>query len=265
LIYAGCDLGIASAKVVITENKTILANEIVPYKSFPDKAAKAAMEGALRNAGLSGDEVVSCMATGFGQKVVPFADQIDSNEICLIRALRLLNPHVKTVIDVGGHFMIASDITPDWKPVHLAKLDDCAAGTGLFIEMIAGMLEFSMEELNAGSIIAKNPVRLTNTCVGFVETEVISRINEGYSRYDVFAGITKSVAGKIKSLANKVDMLSEVAMTGGVAKYAGVTREVERYFGIKFADLNGVDPQIVAAFGAALLAEENTTCGVKPR
>jgi len=42
-IYAGCDLGICSAKVVITENKTILAYEIVPYKSFPQKAAEAAI------------------------------------------------------------------------------------------------------------------------------------------------------------------------------------------------------------------------------
>ncbi len=263
MIYAGCDLGISSAKVVITENQTILACEIVPYKSYPDKAVASAMEGALRKAGVSKDEVVSCLATGFGRKVVTFADQVDSNEICLFRALRLLNPQVKTVIDVGGHYMIASNITPDWKPLHLAKLDDCAAGTGFFIEMIAGMLEFSMNELNAGSIAAENPIRLTNTCVGFVETEVISRINEGYSQYDVYAGVTKSVAGKIKSLAKKVDMLSEVAMTGGVAKYAGVTREVESYLGIKFADLNGVDPQIVTAFGAALLAEENNN-GVKP-
>jgi len=49
-IYAGCDLGVCTAKVVITENRNILACEILPYKSFPHKAAAAAMEGALRRA-----------------------------------------------------------------------------------------------------------------------------------------------------------------------------------------------------------------------
>jgi len=259
LIYAGCDLGISSAKVVITENKTILAHEIIHYKGFPDKAATAAMERALSKAGISGDEVVSCVATGFGQKVVHFADKIDSNELCLLRALRLLNPQVKTMIDVGGHFMIASNITSDWKPLNLAKLDDCASGTGMFIEMIVGMLELPIEELAASSIVSENPVRLTDTCVVFAESAVISRINEGYDRFEIFAGVTHSVAAKIIGLVNKVDILPEVAMVGGVAKYAGVTSELESHFGIKFADLNGVDPQIVAAFGAALLAEENTT------
>ena len=57
MIYAGCDLGISTAKVVVTENRTILASEIVPYKSFPQKAATAAMEGALGKAGLSDDGI----------------------------------------------------------------------------------------------------------------------------------------------------------------------------------------------------------------
>jgi len=43
-----------------------------------------------------------------------------------------------------------------------------------------------------------------------------------------------------------------------------VAREVERQLGLKFTDLGGVDPQIVAAFGAALLAEESDLAGTKP-
>ena len=51
----------------------------------------------------------------------------------------------------------------------------------------------------------------------------------------------------------------EIAALPGVVPLAaaGVTSKVEKHFDIKFADLNGVDPQIVTAFGAALLAEEN--------
>lgn len=263
-IYAGCDLGICTAKVVITENKNILACEVVPYKSFPHKAAEAAMEGALRRAGVSGDEIIPCLSTGFGHKAVRFADWSAPDITCIIRGLRVLNPQVRTVIDVGGHSLIASNIDHNGNLIETAVIEECAAGKGLFIEVMVKALEFTMDELVASSLASENPVRITNTCVVFAESEVISFINEGYSRFDVLAGAILSVAGKIASVAGRIDILPEVAMTGGVAKNAVVAREVERQLGLKFADLGGVDPQIVAAFGAALLAEESDLAGTKP-
>jgi predicted CoA-substrate-specific enzyme activase len=263
-IYAGCDLGICSAKVVITENGTILASEIVPYKSFPDRAAVAAMQGALHRVGLSGDVIVPCLATGFGDKVVRFADRTAPDITCLLRGLRALNPRVRTVIDVGGHTLRASNTTNNGELHHTAFIEDCAAATGLFIEVMAKVLEFPMEELAANSLVSENPIRITNTCVVFAESEVISFINEGHSRYDIFAGIALAVAAKISSVARRIDIFPEVAMTGGVARNVVVKREVERHLGLKFADLGGVDSQIVAAFGAALLAEESDLTGKKP-
>jgi predicted CoA-substrate-specific enzyme activase len=262
-IYAGCDLGIATAKVVITENKNILACEVVPYKSFPHKAAAAAMEGALRRAGVSGNGVIPCLSTGFGHKAVRFADRTAPDITCLLRGLRELNPQVRTVIDVGGHTLIASNIGENGDLLETAVVEDCAAGKGLFIEVMVKALEFTMEELVACVLASENPIRTTNTCVVLAESEVISSINEGYSRFDVLAGAVLSVAAKIASVSRRIDILPEVAMTGGVAKNAVVAREVEKQLGLKFADLGGVDPQIVAAFGAALLAEESYNAGTK--
>ena len=262
-IYAGCDLGICSAKVVITENGTILASEIVPYKSFPDRAAVAAMQGALHRVGLPGDAAVPCLATGFGDKVVRFADGKASNATCILRGLRALNPHVRTVIDVGGHTLNAFNTTNNGGLHRTAFIEDCAAATGLFIEAMAKVLEFSMEEMAAASLASENSVRITNTCVVFAESEVISFINEGHSRYDIFAGIALAVAAKISSVARRIDIIPEVAMVGGVARNTVVKREVERHLGLRFADLGGVDPQIVAAFGASLLAGECDLAGTQ--
>ena len=204
-IYAGCDLGICSAKVVLTENKNILTCEVVPYKSFPHKAAASAMEGALRRAGVSGDEVIPCLSTGFGHKAVRFADRTAPDITCILRGLRVLNPQVRTVIDVGGHTLIASNIGQNGDLLETAVVDVCTAATGLFIEVMAKALEFPMEELAAGSLASENPIRITNTCVVFAESEVISSINEGHSRFDVFAGIALAVADKIASVARRID------------------------------------------------------------
>jgi predicted CoA-substrate-specific enzyme activase len=263
-IYAGCDLGIRTAKVVITEDKNIIASEIIPYKSSPRKAATMAMEGALHKAGVFMNGDIPCLSTGFGHKAVPFADWSDTYITCIIRGSRALNPHVRTVIDVGGHSLIASNIDHNGSLIRTAVVEACATGRGLFIEEMVKALEFTMDELTACSLDSKNPTRITNTCVVMAESEVISFINEGYSRFDVLAGMVLSVAGRIAGIARRIDILPEVAMTGGVAKNAVVAREIERQLGIKFADLRGVDPQIVAAFGAALLAEERDVVGMKP-
>lgn len=255
-IYAGCDLGICSAKVVIVSDGAIFSSETVPYKNLPHKASEAAMAGALRRAGLPPDTVVPCLATGFGDKAVRFADGAAPNINCLLRGLRALNPQVRTVIDVGGHTLRVSNTTDDGELHHTAFIEECAAATGMFIETIARVLEFPVEQLSSASLTSEHPMPITNTCVVFAESEVVSYINEGYSRYDVFAGVVMGVVAKISSVARRIDLIPEVAMVGGVARNAVVRNEVERHLGLRFADLGGVDPQVVAAFGAALLAGE---------
>ena len=140
-IYAGCDLGICAAKVVITENGAILARETLPYNSFPHQAADAAMQGALRRAGLPPDTVVPCLATGFGDKAVRFAGGTAPHISCLVRGLRALNPRVRTVIDVGGHTMRVSNFSGEGELLDTAFIEECSGATGMFLETIAQALE----------------------------------------------------------------------------------------------------------------------------
>ena len=52
-------------------------------------------------------------------------------------------------------------------------------------------------------------------------------------------------------------MNEEVAMVGGVAKNSSVVKDFEKDLGLKLADLAGVDPRVIGAFGAALMAKED--------
>ncbi len=256
MICAGCDLGISSAKVVITENGAILAVEIVPYKSFPIKAATSAMERALNKAGLPQERIDSCVATGSGKKIVPFANQVIHHEPCLHRALKELNPEIRTVIDVGGDTLLVNKIGENGELLESAFIDKCTAGTGMFIEIMAKALEIPVNDLTHDFPISNNPFQITNTCVVFAESEVISRINEGHNKLDVFAGVIYAVAAKIAGNARRISLLPEVALTGGITKNVAIVKYLERELNLKFADLGGFDPQAVAAFGAALLASE---------
>jgi len=257
LIYAGCDLGIISAKVVIVTSGEILASEILPYKNHPRQAAVEVMERALDKAGLSLLDIERCLSTGFGKKAVLYASEIIPAAICLHRAIRELNPGVRTVVDVGGHSFTAFNIDDNGRISESAITDKCAAGTGRFIEVIAEALEMPVEELGRASLVSESPVRVTSQCVILAESDVISHINDGSDPLDIFAGISAAVASKVMGLVRRISVNEEVAMTGGVAKNCIVARDFERELGVKLADLGGLDPQLLGAFGAALMAGES--------
>ena len=256
MIYAGCDLGILSAKAAIIENNKTLAYEILPYRNHPKQAAVEAMDKALAYIGLSQERIDCCLSTGFGKKTVPYADGVVPDMVCLHKAVRELNPMVRTVIDVGGHSFTAFNIDDNGKVSASAITDKCAAGTGKFIEVMAKALEMPVEGLNQASLGSNNPVLITNQCVILAESEVISHINAGYDRFDIFAGIADAVAAKIVGLVRRISVDEEVAMVGGVAKNGIVVRAFERKLGLKLTNLGGIDPQVIGALGAALMAKE---------
>ena len=52
-MYAGCDLGAVTARVVIIEDDAIVSSETMPFKKLPVQAAVEALEKALSNGSLT--------------------------------------------------------------------------------------------------------------------------------------------------------------------------------------------------------------------
>lgn len=241
---------------MIVEKGRIIAAETLPYKGFPNEAAARAMELALARAGLRRGDIGSCLATGMGAKAVTGADDSVAEIVCLHRAVRQLNPRARTVIDVGGHSFIAFNVTESGQFKESAVTDRCAAGMGMVLDTMAKVLEMPLDELNAAAAGTNHPVYINNQCPIFVESEVVSLISDGHDTLDIFAGVAASLAGKIAGLVGRVDLIPEVVMVGGVVRNSLVVGNLERKLGLSLASLDGIEPQTVTAYGAALLAEE---------
>ncbi len=254
-MYAGCDLGSVTARVVIIEDGDIISSETMPYKKLPVQAAVEAFEKALSKADLTQDQIDYCVATGFGKKAVPYANADSAEVVCLNRAFRVLNTDVRTVIDAGGQSMRAINFSQKRKVVDSTVNEKCAAGTGRFIEVMAKALELPLDQVSPLSLESQNPVPITSQCGVFAESEVITYVNGGRDRADIIAGIARSVAAKVSSLVRRISLEEEVALVGGVALNAGVRKYVEEELGVKLASLEA-DPQIYGALGAALVARE---------
>jgi predicted CoA-substrate-specific enzyme activase len=256
LLYGGCDLGVVSAKAAIIDGDSLLACEILPYNGSPQEAAAAVVEKVLDRAGVVRGKVDRFLSTGFGGRAVPHSHGVAPDIICLQRAIRRLNPSVRTVINVGGHSFMAFYVDAAGGLGESAVTDLCTAGMGMLLEVISTTLEVPLDELVRESGSPGRTLFIDNQCPVFAESEAISLINEGYDRSDVYAGIVSAVANKIAGQARRLGVIQEVAMVGGVAKNRLVSAILEKNLRLKFADLGGFDPQLVAAYGAALLARE---------
>ena len=256
MLYGGCDLGVVSAKAAIINDDDLLAYEILQYIGFPQEAATVVMEKALARAGVVRSGIARFLSTGFGGKAVPYSDGVVPDTVCLQRALRKLNPKVRTVVNVGGHSFGVFHIDDTGGLGESPVTDMCTAGMGMLLEVISTALELPLDDAAWEATSSGNTLFIDNQCPIFAESEAISLINEGHDRHDVVAGVASAVANKIAGLVRRLGVIEDVAMAGGVAKNRLVMAILERNLGLRFADLERFDPQVVAAYGAALLARE---------
>ena len=255
MIVAGCDVGTLTTKAVIMKDGSMVSYEIVATEAKPEKAAKVVMENTLSKVGLSFKDLDFCVATGWGRKKAGFAGK-DMGEIpCIGKGAYKLNPSLCTVINIGAQASSVIRIGKNGNVLDYGTNDKCASGTGKFLGVISEALELNVSEMGALSLQSKNPVSISNQCAVFAESEVISYVNEGMELADIACGINNSIARRLVTLAKRVGVKEDVCIVGGVAKNIGVVKDLERMLDIEMKKLP-VDPQIVGALGAAVIAEQ---------
>ena len=191
-------------------------------------------------------------ATGYGRARWAAADVEISEITAHALGNYLLLPQVRTIIDIGGQDAKAIALDELGKMTNFVINDKCAAGTGRFLDVMAGILGLDLGELGDMAAKADNPVSISSTCTVFAESEVISQLAKGAAVPDVVAGICASVAGRVASLVKRVGVKDQVCMSGGVALNEGVRRAMEQVLGTPV--VCSPMAQLAGALGAALFA-----------
>lgn len=255
MIVAGCDVGSLTAEAVIMDNGSILGSEIIRVRPRPEQSARDVMDKLLSRLGLTYQEIVYCISTGYGRETISFANDNISEISCHGRGAHWLIPSIRTVIDVGGQDCKAIRVDERGLLVDFVMNDKCAAGTGRSLEIMADVLGVDISELGPLSLQAAGPLVITNQCSIFAEMEILHFMCEEKNLADIAAGINQAMARRVKMLVGKVGIQEQIGMTGGVSKNVGVVKDLERLLGKQFVQFPE-DPQIVGALGAAVFASE---------
>jgi len=258
---AGVDIGAAFSKVVVFDGNKVISYYIAPSSgSYKDTAEKVVAE-ALAKAGLSAGDIAFTMATGYGAANVATRDGVASNISCQGRGASYLFPSVRTVIDVGGQLTKVLKLDDEGRVRAFLQSERCAAGSGKVLQVIARVLQVDLEEIGALSLKSRKRIDFNTGCAVFAETEAVSRVAEGAVKEDILAGLHRALAAKIQTLVERVRLEPDCALVGGGARDIGLVKSIEEIMGLKL--LVPEEPRIVAALGAALIAEEKVASTMK--
>lgn len=227
----GIDIGSTSSKAVILEDGVRVAARKVIEAGIGSEGPDRVFADALSEAGITREEITRVMATGYGRMTFPGADDQASELSCHGKGIHYLIPEARVVIDIGGQDAKVMQINERGALLNFVMNDKCAAGTGRFLDVMAGILSVQTSELAELAAKAEEPLSISSVCTVFAESEVISHLAAGATRSDVAAGIHQSVAKRVAGLGNRIGFRGPIAMSGGVALNAGVVRALEHELG----------------------------------
>jgi len=252
MLTVGIDIGSITTKVAVARDGSLLGADVGFTGYNAEKAWNGLMDRVLPELGIERSDIDRIVSTGYGRNTVKIADKAITEITCHAAGAHFLNPHIRSIIDIGGQDSKSIVIDDNGKVIDFAMNDKCAAGTGRFLEVMARALEVELEGFGELSLKADNPAKISSLCTVFAESEVISLISKGETRDNIIAGIHESIASRVSSMAKRVGIKNPLMMTGGVAKNIGVVRALENKLGIDIEVSENA--QINGAIGAAILA-----------
>lgn len=254
MIVAGVDIGSLTAKAVILRDADILGYSIIPTGPDVTGVAEHTLTAALDKAGLRREDLAAVVSTGYGRAKVPLASRSVTEITCDAKGAHHLFPETRMVIDIGGQDSKVISLDGEGRVIDFAMNDKCAAGTGRFLEVMAQAMEIELNDLGPVSLKHKKPLVISSMCTVFAESEVISLIAEGYAKEDILNGLHQAIASRVSAMAQSLRVGKVVMLSGGVAKNIGVVQALEE--NLKVRVKVPPEPQIIAALGAAVCAQE---------
>ena len=248
------DSGSRTTKIVIFQNNRIKYSNVVDTGVNPKTTSEFLSKKTLSNLEINKRDISKIYATGYGRKLVRFADKQVSEITCHARGVNFLFPEVRTVIDIGGQDSKVILVNEKGKVIDFVMNDKCAAGTGRFLEVVAHILELTVDELGKISLQSNEKINIDSTCVVFAESEIIGLISQGKKRADIIMSVHHSIAKRTKSFLSQLPWQKPVVFTGGVAKNVGMTKAISSVLNAEI-----IVPEnsfITGALGAAIFAGE---------
>lgn len=244
---AGIDIGSRTIKLVTIEEGEIITSLLADTTHDPIEQCKRLMNQTYFD---------RILTTGYGRHF--FETHFNVSTVTEIKAFargaKAIFPECRTILDIGGQDTKAISLDGKGNVVKFEMNDRCAAGTGIFLEIIAKTLGYDLEAFGKEALKAESRVQINSMCTVFAQSEVTSLLAKGQRREDIALGIHIAILNRTLSLLKRVSTEKEIVFAGGVARNPCLRYLLEEALGKKIQVPQ--DPQMVGAYGAAIICSE---------
>lgn len=249
----GIDVGSTCTKAVaLDEGGNLVFYKVTPTGWNCVETASALMEAMAAQGVCRQDARV--VATGYGRVSIPFADKAVTEISCHGKgAAWLFGADAFTVIDIGGQDTKIIQVNGGHVQNFIMN-DKCSAGTGRFLDIMAGTLGVTLDQLCELARQSETHLQISSMCTVFAESEVVSLIGRGAKKEDIAYGIVDSIASKVWGQMGKLGAPGgRVFLTGGLCQVPFILEMLSEKVGVPVE--SAPLARYAGAMGAALYAQ----------
>ncbi len=258
--FIGIDAGSTTSKLAIIDNQGRLLYSIYKSNEGDPLGSVTKMLQEVYSVLPKGAKIRYSGVTGYGEKLIQTALNVDLNEIETIahyRAASEFMPNVTSIVDIGGQDMKYIKLK-NGAIDNIMLNEACSSGCGSFIETFAKSLNLSIEDFVDEALTSRHPVDLGSRCTVFMNSKIKQSQKEGYSVGDISAGLSisviKNAIQKVMKIRDPETLGDHIVVQGGTFYNDAVLRSFELIVGKEVVrpDIAG----LMGAYGVALLSKE---------
>ena len=246
--YIGFDIGSVSVKLARIDEHENLINSIYLRNCGLIETVKKGLELIDDDSDVAGVGV-----TGSGRKFVGMfvgADLVKTEILAHSVGTLSYYPDVRTLMDIGGED--SKLMTLNNGVLESFQLNSiCSAGTGSFLESIAGRMGIRIEDVGDIALRSRQKLDFPSKCGVFTQSAVVSKKNSGASKEDILMGVCRSLVCNYLTMAKGISLSPPYVFQGATARNRAIVTAFEEELGHEVIVPEYCD--IMGAIGIAMM------------
>lgn len=257
-VFLGIDIGSTTTKyALLNQDREIIDKEYRQTMGKPIEVTQSLLRILKDRCGNLID-IKAVATTGSGRMVVGDflnADLIIDEITAHARGAVEIDPLIDTIFEIGGQDSKYISIS-NTHPLDFDMNKVCAAGTGSFLHELANKNGINIvEEFQQIALSSKNPVKLTERCTVFMESDLVSYAQKGGHKSDLVAGLCYAIVyNYLNRVVGNKKIGDRIMFLGGPSLNKAIVAAFEAVLGKGM--LIPKHREVLGGFGAAISVQE---------
>ena len=256
--FLGIDIGSTTIKyALINENRKIIDKEYLQTKGKPIEMTQTLLRILKDRLGDTID-IKGVATTGSGRMVAGDflnADLIIDEITAHARGAVEIDPLIDTIFEIGGQDSKYISISNTF-PLDFDMNKVCAAGTGSFLHELANKNGINIvDEFQQIALSSEKPIKLTERCTVFMESDLVSYAQKGGQKNDLIAGLCYAIVyNYLHRVVENKKIGERIMFLGGPSLNKAIVSAFEEVLGKGL--LIPKHREVLGGFGAAISVQE---------